>query len=223
VTDRVQVGVLVSGRGSNLDALCAAAAAPDFPARIALVVSNRRGAGALEIAGRWGVTAAVMPVSEYGHDDAARDRAMRDRLLGAGVRLVVCAGYNRILTDEFLAAFPDAILNVHPSLLPAFGGGMRAVEDALEHGVKLTGCTVQLLEPGLPDGGAIVLQRAVPVLDEDDAESLRERIHAEEWVAVPEAVRLWCEGRIRREGRVLRIAPGPGVAGGRLPQAESSP
>jgi phosphoribosylglycinamide formyltransferase-1 len=223
VTDRVQVGVLVSGRGSNLDALCAAAAAPDFPARIALVVSNRRGAGALEIAGRWGVTAAVMPVSEYGHDDAARDRAMRDRLLGAGVRLVVCAGYNRILTDEFLAAFPDAILNVHPSLLPAFGGGMRAVEDALEHGVKLTGCTVQLLEPGLPDGGAIVLQRAVPVLDEDDAESLRERIHAEEWVAVPEAVRLWCEGRIRREGRVLRIDPGPGVAGGRLPQAESSP
>ena len=223
MTDRVQVGVLVSGRGSNLDALCAAAAAPDFPARIALVVSNRRGAGALEIAGRWGVTAAVMPVSEYGHDDAARDRAMRDRLLGAGVRLVVCAGYNRILTDEFLAAFPDAILNVHPSLLPAFGGGMRAVEDALEHGVKLTGCTVQLLEPGLPDGGAIVLQRAVPVLDEDDAESLRERIHAEEWVAVPEAVRLWCEGRIRREGRVLRIDPGPGVAGGRLPQAESSP
>jgi len=222
VSDRVQVGVLVSGRGSNLDALCAAAAAPDFPARIALVVSNRRGAGALEIAGRWGVTGAVMPVSEYGHDDAARDRAMRDRLLGAGVRLVVCAGYNRILSDEFLAAFPDAILNVHPSLLPAFAGGMRAVEDALEHGVKLTGCTVQLLEPGLPDGGAIVLQRAVPVLAGDDAESLRERIHAEEWIAVPEAVRLWCEGRIRRQGRVLRIDPLGGVAGRRLPQAESS-
>ena len=131
MTDRVQIGVLVSGRGSNLDALCAAAAAPDFPARIALVVSNRRGVGALEIAARWGVTAAVMPVSEYGHDDATRDRAMRDRLRGVGVRLVVCAGYNRILTDDFLAAFPDAILNVHPSLLPAFGGGMHAVEDAL--------------------------------------------------------------------------------------------
>jgi phosphoribosylglycinamide formyltransferase-1 len=222
VSDRIQVGVLVSGRGSNLDALCAAAAAPDFPARIALVVSNRRGAGALEIAARWGVTAAVMPVSEHGHDDATRDRAMRDRLLGAGVRLVVCAGYNRILTDEFLAAFPDAILNVHPSLLPAFGGGMHAVEEALEHGVKLTGCTVQLLEPGLPDGGAIVLQRAVPVLEEDDPESLRERIHAEEWVALPEAVRLWCEGRIRREGRVLRIDSPRGVARGRRSQAESS-
>jgi len=148
---------------------------------------------------------------------------MRDRLLGAGVRLVVCAGYNRILSDEFLAAFPDAILNVHPSLLPAFGGGMHAVEDALAHGVKLTGCTVQLLEPGLPDGGAIVLQRAVPVLDGDDAGSLRERVHAEEWIALPEAVRLWCEGRIRREGRVLRIDPPAAVAGGRPPQAESSP
>ena len=222
MSDRIQVGVLVSGRGSNLDALCAAAAAPDFPARIALVVSNRRAAGALEIAGRWGVTATVMPVSEYGHDDALRDRAMRDRLLDAGVRLVVCAGYNRILSDEFLAAFPDAILNVHPSLLPAFGGGMRAVEDALEHGVKLTGCTVQLLEPGLPDGGAIVLQRAVHVLDGDDSESLRERIHAEEWIALPEAVRLWCEGGITREGRVLRVVS-PRVAGERLAQAESSP
>lgn len=223
MSEPVQVGVLVSGRGSNLDALCAAAAAHGYPARIALVVSNRRGAGALEIAGRWGVSSVVMPVSEHGNDDAARDRAMRDRLLGAGVRLVVCAGYNRILSDEFLAAFPDAILNVHPSLLPAFGGGMHAVEDALAHGVKLTGCTVQLLEPGLPDGGAIVLQRAVPVLDGDDAGSLRERIHAEEWIALPEAVRLWCEGRIRREGRVLRIDPPAAVAGGRPPQAESSP
>ena len=165
-----------------------------------------------------------MPVSEYGHDDAARDRAMRDRLLGAGVRLVVCAGYNRILSDEFLAAFPDAILNVHPSLLPAFGGGMHAVEDALEQGVKLTGCTVQLLEPGLPDGGAIVLQRAVP----GPRRGRRRAACAngstrEEWVALPEAVRLWCEGRIRREGRVLRIDPPAAVAGGRPPQAESSP
>ena len=223
MSEGVRVGVLVSGRGSNLDALCAAAATPGFPARVVLVVSNRRDAGALGIAARWGVPAEVMPVSQYEHDEHARDRAIRDRLRQSEVELVVCAGYNRILTDEFLVAFPDAILNVHPSLLPAFGGGMHAVEDALEHGVKLTGCTVQLLEPGLPDGGAIVLQRAVPVLDEDDAESLRERIHVEEWIAVPEAVRLWCEGRIRREGRVLRIDPPRGVAGGRLSQAESCP
>jgi phosphoribosylglycinamide formyltransferase-1 len=206
VSEPVRVGVLISGRGSNLDALCRAAADPGFPARIVLVISNRREAGALEVARRWSVPAEVMPVSQYGQDGRARDRAMRDRLRLSEVELVVCAGYNRILTDEFLAAFPDAILNVHPSLLPAFGGGMEAVEAALAHGVKVTGCTVQLLEPGIPDGGPIIVQRAVPVLEDDDAESLRTRIHEQEWVALPEAVRLWCEGRIRREGRVVRIA-----------------
>jgi phosphoribosylglycinamide formyltransferase-1 len=217
----VRVGVLVSGRGSNLEALCSATASPGFPARIALVISNRRDAGALEIAGRWGIPAEVMPLGNYGHDESARDRAMRDRLRLAGVELVVCAGYNRILTDEFLAAFPDAILNVHPSLLPAFGGGMRAVEAALDHGVKISGCTVQLLEPGITDGGPIIVQRAVTVHEDDDAESLRERIHAQEWVAVPEAVRLWCEGRIRREGRVVRITAPPGATDAPPSQADS--
>jgi phosphoribosylglycinamide formyltransferase-1 len=217
----VRVGVLVSGRGSNLEALCAAAASPGFPAGVALVISNRRDAGALEIAARWGVAAEVMPVSRYDHDERARDRAMRDRLRLAEVELVVCAGYNRILTDEFLAAFPDAILNVHPSLLPAFGGGMHAVEAALDHGAKISGCTVQLLEPGITDGGPIILQRAVPVHEDDTAESLRQRIHEQEWVAVPEAVRLWCDGRIRREGRVVRITPPAGVADAHPTQADS--
>jgi phosphoribosylglycinamide formyltransferase-1 len=217
----VRIGVLVSGRGSNLAALCAAAASPGFPARVALVISNRRDAVALEVAGRWGVPAEVMPLSHYGHDDRARDRALRDRLHLAGVELVVCAGYNRILTDEFLAAFPDSILNVHPSLLPAFAGGMHAVEAALDHGVKISGCTVQLLEPGITDGGPIILQRAVPVLEDDTAESLRERIHKQEWVAVPEAVRLWCEGRIRREGRVVRITAAPRATDAPPTQADS--
>lgn len=217
----VRVGVLVSGRGSNLEALCAAAASAGFPARVALVISNRRDAGALEIAGRWGVPAEVMPLSRYEHDDRARDRAMRDRLRIAEVQLVVCAGYNRILTDEFLGAFPDAILNVHPSLLPAFGGGMHAVEAALEHGVKISGCTVQLLEPGITDGGPIILQRAVPVREDDTSESLRQRIHEQEWIAVPEAVRLWCEGRIRRDGRAVRIAPPAGATDAGPAQADS--
>ncbi len=218
---RVRVGVLVSGRGSNLEALCAAAASPGFPARVALVVSNRRDAGALEVAGRWGVPAEVMPLSQYDHDDRARDRAMRDRLRLAEVGLVVCAGYNRILTDEFLGAFPDAILNVHPSLLPAFGGGMHAVEAALDHGVKISGCTVQLLEPGITDGGPIILQRAVPVHEDDTAESLRQRIHEQEWIAVPEAVRLWCDGRIRRDGRVVRITSPAAAADAGPSQADS--
>jgi phosphoribosylglycinamide formyltransferase-1 len=162
-----------------------------------------------------------MPLSHYGHDDRARDAAMRDRLRLAGVELVVCAGYNRILTDEFLAAFPDSILNVHPSLLPAFAGGMHAVEAALDHGVKISGCTVQLLEPGITDGGPIIVQRAVRVQEDDDAESLRERIHEQEWIAVPEAVRLWCEGRIRREGRVVRITAAAGATDAPPSQADS--
>ncbi|HYL72242.1 MAG TPA: formyltransferase family protein, partial [Candidatus Dormibacteraeota bacterium] len=144
--------------------------------------------------------------SEYGNDVAQRDRAMLARLRDAGVRLVVCAGYARLLSDEFLDAFPDAILNVHPSLLPAFAGGMHAVEDALAHGVKVTGCTIQLLEHGEADGGPILLQAAVPVLDGDDAGTLRARIHEEEWRLLPLAVELWCSGRLRREGRSVSIA-----------------
>jgi phosphoribosylglycinamide formyltransferase-1 len=96
---------------------------------------------------------------------------------------------------------------VHPSLLPAFAGGMHAVEDALDFGAKVSGCTVQLLEPGEPDGGPVVLQAAVPVREDDDAESLRMRIHEQEWRILPEAVALFCGGRLRREGRRVRILP----------------
>jgi phosphoribosylglycinamide formyltransferase-1 len=214
MSQKVRVGVLVSGRGTNLAALCEAATAESFPADIVLVLSNRSDVGALAVARDRGLVAEAFPVSAYDGDGRVRDRAMRDRFRNAEVELVVCAGYNRVLSDEFLGAFPDAILNVHPSLLPAFGGGMHAVEDALAYGVKLAGCTVQLLEPGIPDGGPIILQAAVPVLESDDVESLRQRIHEQEWKLVPEAVRLWCQGRIRRDGRVVRIsAPPEHVAG----------
>jgi phosphoribosylglycinamide formyltransferase 1 len=205
----VPVAVLVSGAGTNLRALLEAAGRPGYPARIALVVSNRPSAGALGIARAHGVEAVALPVSGFGGDAAARDRAIRDRLRAANVRLVVCAGYDRVLDPCLLEAFPDAILNLHPSLLPAFGGGMRAVEEALEAGVKVSGCTVHLLAPGDIDTGPIVLQAAVPVLEDDDADSLRARIHDREWRLLPEAVALWCEGRLRREGRRVRILPAP--------------
>ena len=146
-----------------------------------------------------------MPQSAYGGDATIRDRAMLDVLHEHNVSLVVCAGYDRILSDEMLDAFPDAILNVHPSLLPAFAGGMTAVEDALAYGVKVTGCTVQLLERGMPDGGPIVLQAPVPVLPGDDATTLRMRIHEQEWQLLPRAVELWASGRLRRDGRHVRI------------------
>jgi phosphoribosylglycinamide formyltransferase 1 len=197
--------VLASGAGTNLAALIEAARTPGFPARVALVLSNRPSAGALQVARDAGVEARALPVSEFGGDSAARDAGLRDRLLAAGVELLVCAGYDRILGEPLVAAFPDAILNIHPSLLPAFAGGMHAVEDALDHGVKVSGCTVHLIDPGAPDGGPIVLQGACPVLDGDDAESLRQRIHEQEWRLLPEAVALWSSGRLEVHGRRVRV------------------
>jgi phosphoribosylglycinamide formyltransferase-1 len=185
---------------------------PDFPARVALVISNRRSAHALDVALGWGVPAVALPQSDFGGDAAARDREIHDRFQALGVRLVVCAGYDRILSDEFLDAYPDAILNVHPSLLPAFAGGMDAVEQALERGVRVTGATVQLLDRGEADGGPIVLQAAVPVEMDDDAASLRRRIHEREWELLPRAVALWCTGRLRRDGNRIRVLPAPAPA-----------
>ena len=204
-SQRTRVGVLVSGAGTNLDALLRACDDAAFPARVAVVLSNRRDAAGLGIARRRAIPTRAMPQSEYGGTSEARDRLMMNLLREHGVELVVCAGYDRILSDEFLGAFPDAILNVHPSLLPAFSGGMHAVDDALAHGVKVTGCTVQLLEPGEADGGPIVLQQAVPVHDGDDVDSLLARIHEQEWILLPRAVALWSTGRLRRDGRHVRI------------------
>jgi phosphoribosylglycinamide formyltransferase-1 len=201
------IGVLVSGAGTNLEALLTACADPAFPAEVVFVLSNRPSARALDIARRNGVPAQALSQAEFGGDAAARDQAMCELFRAAGVRLVVCAGYDRILADSFLDAYPDAILNVHPSLLPAFGGGMDAVEQALARGVRVTGCTIQLLERGEPDGGPIVLQTAVPVEPDDDAASLRARIHACEWELLPEAVALWCTGRIVRDGNRVRVLP----------------
>jgi phosphoribosylglycinamide formyltransferase 1 len=212
VSARTPVGVLVSGAGTNLEALLEAGAAPSFPAAVVLVISNRAKAPALDIARNHDVSAVALPQSDFGGDATVRDREMRDRFRAAGVRLIVCAGYDRILSDEFLDAFPDAILNVHPSLLPAFGGGMDAVEQALARGVKVTGCTVQLLDRGEADGGPIVLQAAVPVEAEDDAETLRRRIHGREWELLPQAVALWCTGRIARAGNRVHVLPATATA-----------
>ncbi len=199
------IGVLVSGAGSNLQALCDAARNPDFPAVVALVVCNRADAGAIDVARRNAVPVEVFPLADFAGNTLARDHAMRDALRAKAVDLVVCAGYNRVLSDDFLMAFPDAILNVHPSLLPAFGGGMHAIEDALAAGARVTGATVHYLEPGETDGGAIVVQGAVDILTDDTVDSLRTRVHDVEWRILPEAVGLWCQGRLRRHGRRIEI------------------
>jgi phosphoribosylglycinamide formyltransferase-1 len=197
----------VSGAGTNLRALLEEAARPRALFSVVLVLSNRPSAPALRVALEHGVAAEAMPVARFGGDVVARDRAMRDRLRAAEVELVVCAGYDRVLSAPLLDSYEGAMINLHPSLLPAFGGGMSAVEQALAAGVKVSGATVHFLEPGATDAGPIILQEAVPVFDDDDAQTLRMRIHAAEWRILPAAVNLWCEGRLQRQGRRTRVLP----------------
>jgi len=180
-----RLGVLASGRGSNLRNLL------DRRCLVVAVATNRPSCGAAAIARQRGV-----PLGEFSQRRfpslEARDAAMRDWLAERGVEVVVNAGYDRILHPVFLAGFPGRVINVHPSLLPAFGGGMDAVERALEHGVKITGCTVHVVTEDV-DAGPILLQAAVPVRPDDTVETLRARIRAEEHRILPEAIQLIAE------------------------------
>ena len=194
----------MSGRGTNLKALIEAAADPRYPAQLVAVASNRPGCPALEIASGAGIATDIFRSQDFGSDAGARDQAMARWLVGKGTEIVVMAGYDRILTGPLLTAFPDRILNLHNSLLPAFSGTMRAVEAALEQGVKVTGCTVHLVDAGSVDGGPIVLQEAVEVEDDDTPETLLERIHQAEWRVLPEALRLLARGEVVVEGRRTR-------------------
>jgi phosphoribosylglycinamide formyltransferase-1 len=201
----VRFGVLVSGSGTNLQALLDAEASGELaPAEIACVVSNRPGVRALDRA-----RAAGRPAIVVDHKAFAGREPFEDALLGAlaahGAGAVVLAGFMRVLTPRFLDRFPDRILNIHPSLLPAFPG-VDAQRQAFEHGVKVTGATVHFVDAGL-DAGAIVLQAPVDVLPDDDVDSLRERILLREHALLPRAVRLLAAGKLRREGRRVRIEP----------------
>jgi phosphoribosylglycinamide formyltransferase-1 len=193
---RLKVGVLISGRGSNLQALLDACADPEFPAEIVLVLSNRADAFGLERARKAGVPTQIIPHRDYPSRetfDAALDAALR----AAGVELVCLAGFMRLLTDGFVGAWRDRMLNIHPSLLPAFKG-LHTHERALEAGVKIHGCTVHMVRPAMDEGPAIV-QAAVPVLADDTAETLAARVLEAEHHAFPLALRLVAEGRARIE------------------------
>jgi phosphoribosylglycinamide formyltransferase-1 len=198
-----RIGALISGRGSNLAAILAARAEGRIPAPVVLVVSSVAGAAGLDHARRHGVRAAVVEPA------ASRTREEHDRRVTAllreeGVTLVCLAGYMRLLSPWFVREFRGRILNVHPSLLPAFPG-LHAQRQALRHGAKVSGCTVHFVDEGL-DSGPIVLQSAVEVAEDDDEESLSARILQAEHRTYPEAVRLFCEGRLTVEGRRVRIA-----------------
>jgi phosphoribosylglycinamide formyltransferase-1 len=183
---RLRVGVLVSGRGSNLQALIEAAKDPLYPARVVMVCANRDCA-ALEVAKKGGVSHHLFRLAEY-PDRKARDRAMAKALRLHDVELVVCAGYDAILERTFTGEFSGRIINIHPSLLPEFAGTMDAVKMALEAGVATTGCTVHVVTKDV-DQGPILEQRQVEVRPDDTVESLRARIQDEEHSLLPVVVR----------------------------------
>lgn len=202
MTNAPVLGVLISGRGSNLQSIIAATRDGRVPATLAVVISNRADAAGLERARNAGIEALVMPHRDHTTREEY-DRALVDALRARGVTFVCLAGFMRVLGPAFCAAFPRAVVNIHPSLLPAFPG-VDAPAQAFEHGVKITGATVHLVTPEL-DAGPIVLQTSVPVRDEDTAETLAARILDEEHRLYPEALRLMLTRPYRIEGRRLRF------------------
>jgi phosphoribosylglycinamide formyltransferase 1 len=193
-----RIGVLLSGRGSNFEALADSVAAGRLPgAEIAVVVSNREGAPGTAKAKERGIAARVIP--SKGLEREAYDRQVVAVLHEHKVDLVCLAGYMRLLSPFFVAAFPNRILNIHPSLLPSFPG-LESQRQALEYGVKFAGCTVHFVDENL-DAGPIVLQAAVPVRDDDTEETLAARILAEEHRIYTEAVRIVLEGKYKIVGR----------------------
>lgn len=192
------LGVLISGRGSNLQAIIDAIRDGRLDARIGVVISNRADAAGLERAARAGIETLVMPHTAYA-DRAEYDLALARALKDRGVQLVCLAGFMRLLGPAFIDQFPDAVLNIHPSLLPAFPG-LDAQRQAFEYGVKVSGATVHFVTPEL-DAGPIILQRAVPVERDDTPETLAARILEVEHQIYPEAIGIVLKGSWRIEGR----------------------
>jgi phosphoribosylglycinamide formyltransferase-1 len=211
MTGRTRLGVLVSGGGTNLQALLDASARPDYPAEVALVVSNVPTAGALERARKAGVPVKVVDHKAFG-SRADFEKALGEALAAAGVEVVCLAGFMRLLSADLLGRYPGRVLNIHPSLLPAFPG-LHAQRQALERGVKVAGCTVHFVDAGM-DTGPILAQAAVPVLPGDDEASLSARILQEEHRLYPLAVKLVATGAVRLEGP--RVVTEAGAAVGAL-------
>jgi phosphoribosylglycinamide formyltransferase-1 len=197
----MNVGILISGRGSNMVALADAVAKGRVPgARVVVVLSDKPEAAGLERARERGIETAA--VARRGLTREEHEREVAAALRARGVELVCLAGYMRLLSPCFLEEFRGRVLNIHPSLLPAFPG-LDAQRQAVEHGVKFSGCTVHFVDETL-DGGPIITQRVVPVLDSDTPETLSARILREEHEAYPEALALVCSGRYEVEGRRVR-------------------
>ncbi len=200
---RMKVGFLASGRGSNFQSIASAAKAGEIPIEPVVVISNVPGALVLEKAAALGVPTVVIDHTAYGKDREAWEREAVRVLRAHHVELVVFAGFMRLVTPYFIAQFPERILNIHPSLLPAYPGA-HGVREAVEHGAKVSGLTIHFVDASL-DGGPILLQKAVAVHDDDTEEALAARILEWEHKMYPLAVRLVAEGRVKVVGGRARI------------------
>ena len=207
-----KVAVLISGRGSNLQALLDAAKAPDYPAEFALVISNRPGAQGLERAAKAGVATQLIDHKDFESREEFDD-AVDAALAAAGVDLVCLAGFMRLLSDGFVNKWRDRILNVHPSLLPSFKG-LHVHERVLDAGVRITGCSVHIIRSEM-DSGPIIAQAAVPVVPDDTPESLATRVLAAEHRLYPLALALFASRRARVQGERV-VLDGPALASGAL-------
>lgn len=197
-----KVGVLVSGRGSNLQSVMDRIADGYLPLEIAVVISDKPDAYALERAAKAGVKTVAVERKACASKDEFEER-IHQALLEAGCELVVLAGFMRILSGNFVSRWPLKIVNIHPALLPSFPG-LHGQGQAVEYGVKFSGCTVHFVDEGT-DSGPIILQKVVPVLDDDTEDTLAERILVQEHMAMPEALKLWAEGKLQIEGRKVRV------------------
>ncbi len=199
----MNIAVFVSGNGTNLQALIDAEAGKELAGgRVVLVVSDQPGAFALERARKAGIKTFVLEAAKFGSRDEY-DKAVLRRLKEDKIELVVLAGFMRILSDSFIEEYKDRILNIHPALLPSFKG-TSGIKDAFECGVKVTGVTVHFVESDL-DAGPVILQSCVRVEENDTLDALEEKIHAEEHKLYPEAVRLFVRGKLKIEGRKVRV------------------
>ena len=198
----VRLGVLISGEGTNLQAIIDAIGRGELRAEIRVVISNKASARGLERARRHGIPAATIDHRKFpGREDF--DRALATALHALDVELVICAGFMRLLSPVMLNEFRGRIMNIHPALCPAFPG-VDAIRQALDYGVRFTGCTVFFVAEGVDDG-PIIAQAVVPVDQNDDEATLAARIHAEEHRLYPLAIRLYQEGRIELDGRIVRV------------------
>src|SRR6267154_2255382 len=199
-----RVAILISGRGSNMAALIEAARAPDFPAEIVTVISNRADAGGLEKAAAQGVPTTVIESKPFGNDRAGFEVMLQQALDAKNVELICLGGFMRLFTAEFVQRWYGRMLNIHPSLLPSFPG-LDPHGQALGAGVKISGATVHFVIPET-DAGPILMQGAVAVADDDTAETLSQRILGIEHRIYPEALRLLASGRLRLEGDICKFA-----------------